>query len=159
MTFSASMLKCTQVIQIIYMSKKVHILYGDDDEMMRQVIGGQMSKHGYEVIYASDGNEVRDMARRLKPDVILLDYRMPVFDGLTTAKYLKSEEITKEIPVILLTNEDISVEGQQMWGEHGLDSYIHKSADIPVFFAKIEEVLKKYGIEIPEPQKPGGPKE
>jgi len=140
------------------MSKKVHVLLSDDDEMMRQIIGGQLAKRGYEVVYATDGNQARDMARRLQPELVLLDYRMPIFDGLTTAKYLKSEDPTKHIPVILLTNEDISVEGQKMWSEHGLDGYIHKSADIAVFFQKIEEVLNKYGIEIPEPQKPGSKK-
>ncbi len=141
------------------MSKKIHILYADDDEMMRQIVGGKLSQRGFEMMYATDGNEARDMARRFLPELILLDYRMPVFDGLTTAKYLKSEEPTKKIPVILLTNEDISVEGQKMWHEHGLDGYIHKSEGIEGFYTKIVEVLTKYGLEIPEPQKPGSAKE
>lgn len=138
---------------------KIHILYAEDDDLMRQVVGGQLAKRGFEVLYATDGNQARDMARRLKPELILLDYRMPIFDGLTLTKYLKSEEPTKGIPVILLTNEDISVEGQKMWTELGLDGYIHKSADISVFFEKIEQVLAKYKKSMPEPQKPGGAKE
>ncbi len=138
---------------------KVHVLLADDDQLMREIVGGKLSKSGFEIIYATDGNEARDMARRLLPQLILLDYRMPIFDGLTTAKYLKSEAVTKDIPVILLTNEDLSVEGQKMWSEHGLDGYIHKSWDYPDVLAKIHEVLTKYKIEIPEPQKPGGPKE
>jgi CheY-like chemotaxis protein len=141
------------------MAKKVHVLYADDDEMIRQIIGGMMAKRGYEVVYAEDGNQARDVARRLQPELVLLDYRMPIFDGLTTAKYLKSEEQTKHIPIILVTNEDLSVEGQKMWSEHGFDAYIHKSADPEEFFKKVEEVLTKYNIPIPTPQKPGGPKE
>ena len=141
------------------LTKKIHILYADDDKLMRQIVGGQLAKKGFEVLYATDGNEARDMARRLQPELILLDYRMPIFDGLTTAKYLKSEEVTKHIPVILFTNEDLSVEGQKMWSEQGLDGYVHKSADPQDFYQKITEVLVKYGHAIPEPQMPGGPKE
>ncbi len=141
------------------MSKKIHILYADDDEMMRQLVGGKLSKEGFEVIYATDGNEARDMARRLQPDLILLDYRMPIFDGLTTSKYLKSEEPTKHIPIILLTNEDLSVEGQKMWSEHGFDDYMHKSKGYEELHQKIVDVMTKYKLEIPKPQKPGGPKE
>lgn len=140
------------------MSNKVHVLYADDDEMIRQVIGGQLAKRGYEVIYATDGNQARDMARRLQPQLILLDYRMPIFDGLKTAKYLKSEDLTKKIPVILLTNEDLSVEGKKMWSDGGFDECIHKSADMDIFFDKVQGVLEKYKIEIPTPQTPGGEK-
>jgi DNA-binding response OmpR family regulator len=139
--------------------KKVHILLADDDELLREVIGGRLAKSGYEVLYATDGNEARDMARRLQPQLVMVDYRMPIFDGLTTAKYLKSEDVTKHVPVILLTNEDLSVEGQKMWSEHGLDGYIHKSWDYEQVLGKIEEVLGKYKIDKPVPQKPGGPKE
>jgi DNA-binding response OmpR family regulator len=137
-------------MDIKFMPKKIHILYADDDNLMRQLVGGKLSKKGFEIIYATDGNEARDMARRFQPELIMLDYRMPIFDGLTTAKYLKSEEPTKHLPVILLTNEDISVEGQKMWSELGLDGYIHKSADFQDFYDKIIEVLKKYKYEIPE---------
>jgi DNA-binding response OmpR family regulator len=153
------MIKYWKIISWRHMADKVHVLYGDDDEMMRQVIGGQLAKRGYEVIYAVDGNQARDMARRFLPQLVLLDYRMPIFDGLTTAKYLKSEEPTKNIPVMLLTNEDISIEGKKMWSEHGVDGFIHKSADIDVFFKQIEEVLTKYKIAIPAPQKPGAAKD
>ena len=139
------------------MPKKIHILYADDDAMMRQIVGGKLAKNGFEVIYASDGNEARDMIRRLQPELALLDYRMPIFDGLTLARYLKTDELTKHIPLILLTNEDISVEGQKMWQELGLDGYVHKSSDFSVFYQKIVEVLTKSGYEIPSPQIPGGP--
>lgn len=138
---------------------KIHILLADDDQMMREIVGGRLSKSGFEIIYATDGNEARDMARRLQPEMILLDYRMPIFDGLTTAKYLKSEEITKHIPILLLSNEDISVEGQKMWSDHGLDGFIHKSWDYADVLKKIQEVLEKYNMQMPTQQVPGGPKE
>ncbi len=139
------------------MTEKIHILYADDDDMMRRIIGGELSKHGFEVIYASDGNEAREMARRLKPEFVMLDYRMPIFDGFKVATYLKREEPTKNIPVILLTNEDVSIEAQKMWKEIGLDGYIHKSADFKELYELIAKVFKAYGRSIPPLQKPGDP--
>jgi CheY-like chemotaxis protein len=136
----------------------VHILVADDDQLFRQILGGQMVKRGFEIIYAADGNEARETARRLKPDLILLDYRMPVFDGLTTAKYIKQEEATKDIPVMMLTNEDVSLEAQKIWNELGVDGYLHKSSDAETVYGQIVGVLKKYGKDIPRPKKAGGPK-
>ena len=136
------------------MAEKIHILYADDDEMIRRVIGGELARHGFEVIYAQDGNEAREMARRLKPELILLDYHMPVFDGMKVVEYLKHEEPTKHIPVILLTNEDVSIEAQKYWKDTGLDAYIHKSVAFEELYALISKVLKAYGKEVPPLQDP-----
>lgn len=135
------------------MPKPIHILYADDDEMIRRLIGGRLSKSGFEIVYASDGNEAREMARRLHPDLILLDYRMPVLDGLKVATYLKREAPTKDIPVILLTNEDFPMEGEAFWKEISLDAYLHKSVDYAELYKTIVDVLKKHGREadIPKP--------
>src|SRR3989344_939843 len=140
------------------MVEKIHILYADDDDMMRRIIGGELARHGFEVEYARDGNEAREMARRLMPELVMLDYRMPIFDGLKVATYLKREQPTKNLPVILLTNEDVSIEAQKMWKELGLDAYIHKSADFKELYELIGKVLKTYGKDLPPVQEPGGAK-
>ena len=141
------------------MVEKVHILYADDDQIMRRIIGGELARHGFGVIYASDGNEAREMARRLMPELVMLDYRMPIFDGLKVTSYLKSEEPTKNLPVILLTNEDVSIEAQKFWKELGLDAYIHKSASFEELYGLVCRVLKSYGCEAPPIQEPGGKKD
>lgn len=140
------------------MPNKIHILYADDDEIIRRVIGGELARHGFEVLYASDGNEAREMARRLKPELVLLDYRIPIFDGLKVTNYLKHEPPTKDIPVIMFTNEDVSIEAQKLWKEMGVDSYIHKSADFSELYELIGKILKAYGRDLPPVQKPGDKK-
>src|SRR3989344_3671321 len=140
------------------MVEKVHILYADDDQIMRRIIGGELARHGLEVIYASDGNEAREMARRLMPELVMLDYRMPIFDGLKVTSYLKREAPTKNLPIILLTNEDVSIEAQKFWKELGLDAYIHKSADFQELYDLIGQVLKAYGKKLPPVQEHGGAK-
>ena len=72
--------------------KKKHILMIDDDSAIQRLFGAKFSAAGYEVLYASDGDSGREMARRFMPDVILLDVRMPKTDGYTVARRLKTEQ-------------------------------------------------------------------
>lgn len=135
------------------MAKPIHILLADDDPMMRRLIGGQLAKKGFEILYAHDGNEAREMARRLQPDIVLLDYRMPILDGLKVAEYLKKEQPTKHLPILLLTSADISIEGQKAWKELGVDDYVHKGEDFEIIFERIQKLLKAYGRETADPKK------
>ncbi|OGZ05386.1 MAG: hypothetical protein A3C93_05085 [Candidatus Lloydbacteria bacterium RIFCSPHIGHO2_02_FULL_54_17] len=130
-------------------TKPIHILMVDDDPEIQRLFAAQLARAGYEIMAAHDGNEGREMARRFQPDLILLDVRMPIMDGYKTLQYLKRENETKHIPVIFLTNEDFSIEGQKAGKELGMEAYLSKSERRPVILAKINEVLKKYGHELP----------
>ena len=130
------------------MANKIHVLVADDDPMTRRLLGGHLAKRGFEIIYAEDGNEAREVARRMQPDIILLDYRMPVMDGLKTASYLKKEEETKHIPILLLTNEDFPVEGEKFSKNLGADGYLHKGEDFEVIIQKMIEVMEAYGKDV-----------
>jgi len=121
--------------------KKIHILMIDDDPVMRRLFGGWLTILGYEIIYASDGNEGRETARRLQPDLILIDERMPVMDGIEASTRMKSEDLTKNIPIILFTNEDLSLEAQKLVKDIGIDAYIHKSSEFNAIKKIIKEVL------------------
>ncbi len=122
---------------------KIHILMIDDDEMIRRLFGGRLVTIGYEVIYAKDGNEGRETARRLHPDLILMDERMPIMDGIESAGRIRSEEQTKDIPIILFTNEDLSLEAEKMTKDTCIDAYVHKSADFEVLKDTIANLLVK----------------
>lgn len=132
--------------------KKVHILMVDDDPMIRRLFGGRLVKLGYEVIYASDGNEGRETARRLQPDLILMDERMPIMTGTEAAARMKSEVQTKDIPIILFTNEDYSLEAEKITKGIGIDAYVHKASDFSVLVKTIKEVLEKKNKQSSAPQ-------
>lgn len=119
-----------------------HILIIDDDPLLRRLFGGKLGAEGFDVIYARDGQEGREVARRLQPDLILLDIRMPGMDGYQTAAHLKSEKETSHIRVVFLTNEDFSVEAEKMSKEFMIDGYIHKSVDLDEFVKKVKTFLK-----------------
>lgn len=122
-------------------SPKKHILLVDDDPLMRRLFGGKLVDEGFEVIYANNGNEGRETARRLHPDLILLDYMMPVMDGMEAAKRMKEEKETADIPIIMLTNADLSLEAQKVLKELWVKAYVHKSADFTILMKHIHEVL------------------
>jgi two-component system, cell cycle response regulator DivK len=124
-------------------AKKIHILLVDDDEVMRRLFGGWLVTLGYEVIYALNGSEGRETARRLQPDLVLMDERMPVMDGMEASTRMKSEEPTKNIPIILFTNEDFSIEAEKATKELGIDAYVHKSTDFKIIKQVIKDVLEK----------------
>lgn len=120
-------------------TKKQHILIIDDDETMRRLIGGKLAHAGYEVLYSGDAHQGREMARRFKPDLILLDIRMPDVDGFSIGRRLKSEPQTKDIPIVFLTNEDLSAEAEKNLKGLGAIDYIHKSIDPEEFLVRISK--------------------
>ena len=123
--------------------KKFHILLIDDDEVMRRLFGGLLGKVGYEVIYAKNGEEGRETARRLHPDLILMDMNMPGEGCLKTADRLKNEpgSPAADIPIVFLTNEDLSIEAINWMKEFGVTDYIHKSASNEDFIERVKKVL------------------
>lgn len=122
--------------------KKVHILLVDDDEVMRRLFGSLLGKVGYEVIYAKNGEEGREIARRLHPDLILMDMNMPGEDGMKTADRLKNEPSpATDIPIVFLTNEDISIEAIKWMKEFGVNDYIHKSVSNEDFIERVKKIL------------------
>lgn len=84
-------------------SKKV-ILVVDDDPMLLTLYKRMFANKGLEVLLAQDGQEGLEMIQQEKPDFVILDIRMPKFDGIDVLKIMRSKEELKNIPVIMLTN-------------------------------------------------------
>ena len=79
------------------------ILIVDDEEEILQLLEIELSSEGYEVVTAMDGDEAVQKARKVLPDLILMDILMPTVSGPEAVKQLKSDSLTKKIPVIFLT--------------------------------------------------------
>ena len=83
------------------MQKKI-VLVVDDEESVRRLVRSMLGKK-YVVLEAMDGAVAVDMARRHKPDFILMDIMMPNVDGYTACDIIKKDPATKAIPVVMLT--------------------------------------------------------
>ena len=125
------------------MERKPHILMIDDDPDISRLFGGKLAGAGFEIMYASEGNEGRELARRFQPDLILLDIRLPGSDGMAVAERLKGERQTANIPIVFLSNEDLTGEAQKATKELWAIDYIHKSIDLNEFVKRVTDDLNK----------------
>ena len=79
------------------------ILFVDDEPDILKVATFRLKKAGYEVVNATDGEEALSLLRKGKFDIVFLDLRLPMLNGLQVCSIVKSEEGLKDIPVILFT--------------------------------------------------------
>lgn len=123
--------------------KMKHVLIIDDDEVMRSLYGSLAAKAGFEVIYSPDAIQGRELARRFHPDLIIMDMNMPMEDGLNASQRLKKEKETSNIPIILLTNADLSLEAEKWIKELSIDDYIQKGVSNEEFIERIKKMINK----------------
>lgn len=86
------------------MTSKRKILIIEDDIMICSMYKTKFETEGYAVFTANDGSSGLEIARKEKPDIILLDIILPQIDGFTILTAIKKDSKTKKIPVIMLTN-------------------------------------------------------
>lgn len=120
---------------------KKHILLADDDPSTRRLFGAKLASVGIEVLYASDGNEVVEMAKRFLPDLVMTDIDMPNLDGIEAVKKLKADPQTKHIPVVFLTNSDLSTEAEKVMKELVGAEYMPKGIDLTEFIERVKKII------------------
>ncbi len=85
-------------------NKATKVLLVEDDKMILDMYTLKFTQEGYKVFQAENGKSGWEMAKKEKPDVILLDIILPQMDGFSVLKKLKGDSATKNVPVVLLTN-------------------------------------------------------
>jgi twitching motility two-component system response regulator PilH len=91
------------------------VLVVDDMQTDRELLGKIVLSAGYDVIYATDGDEAVDKAKQAKPALILLDVVMARLNGFNACRKLKQDPDTVSIPVVLVTSK--STEADIFWGK------------------------------------------
>ena len=84
--------------------KKIHLLVVEDDEFLVKMYESGLTKEGFQVTTAQDGEAGVKAAHEVKPDLVLLDLILPKMDGFACLETLKANASTKRIPVIILSN-------------------------------------------------------
>lgn len=87
---------------------RAHIFLVENDYSLSGALQKKLKKEGYQVTLFEDGINVKERALEDQPDLILLDIQLPIVDGLEVLSNLKKDENTKAIPVIMLTNLDLT---------------------------------------------------
>lgn len=88
---------------------KPHILVVDDDPGIRFALGLKLRTVGYDVSEATDGVEALEILAGNRPDLVVLDVGMPRMDGYTVARRMHEQETTRDIPVLILTAQNLEV--------------------------------------------------
>ena len=117
------------------------ILLVDDLALNREMLASRLSKRGFEVIPASNGQEAIDLVVTRAPDLILMDMEMPVMDGREATRRLKADEVHQNIPVIALTSNSLPGD-REMAMNAGCDDYDTKPVDFPRLLEKIQSHLR-----------------
>lgn len=118
------------------------VLIVDDEEEVRASLGEFLRSHGYVVREAVDGEEALARAFTEKPDLLLLDLRLPKVDGYQVCQTLKGNPITSVIPIIMVTA--LNSTPQKVKGiEYGADDYVTKPFDLEELYARIKMVLRR----------------
>lgn len=118
--------------------EKKRILVVDDEPAFVKVLKTRLEASGYDVITAFDGDEGLKRSRDESPDLILLDIMMPKIDGYTFFIELKKDNVTRGIPVVILTAKPGM---KDMFEEEGAKAYIVKPFDPEELLDTIKELI------------------
>lgn len=118
------------------------ILVVEDDSAIIRTIKYLLEQEGYGVCTASDGEEGLKKARENRPDLIILDLRIPVLPGEEVCREIRKDESIKNTPIVMLTAKDSDTD--RIIGKViGADCYITKPFDINVLLEKVNTVTRK----------------
>lgn len=125
------------------MSGPATILLAEDDRILRKAGEATLKKRGYVVIAAVDGEDALAKAREHRPDLILLDVIMPKRQGFEVLAMLKSDEATRDIPVIMLSNlqDESDVRKAALGG--ALDYLVKSNVPLEALAARVAEALRR----------------
>jgi two-component system alkaline phosphatase synthesis response regulator PhoP len=126
------------------------ILVVEDDMGIRTILEDMLTSQGYDAVTAEDGMKGLQLARELKPDLVILDVMLPLLDGFEVCKKIRKEGITS--PIMMLTVKDEEVD-KVLGLELGADDYVTKpfslkelSARVKALFRRVEEYREELSV-------------
>lgn len=119
---------------------KRKIVVMDDDLMIRKLLKSVLTKAGYEVFVAANGEEGMGQVKAVRPDMVVSDVLMPKMDGYEVLKAIKDNEETKDIPVVMLSSLDLETDiakGLSLGAAH----YLTKPLQRDLLLERIKTIL------------------
>jgi twitching motility two-component system response regulator PilH len=112
------------------------VLVVDDSPTERAFLQSLLKRRGFEVMLAESGEQGIELAKSLKPDLVIMDVVMPGLNGFQATRALTRDDATKHIPVIICTTKD--QETDKIWGKRqGASDYVTKPVDETELLSKI----------------------
>ena len=119
-----------------------HILIVDDSPTETHVLANLLQNNGYLVTVAADGRAGMEVARRNRPDLIIMDVVMPEVNGFQATRSLSRDPKTRDIPIVIVTTKD--QETDRIWGlRQGARDYLTKPLDTDELLRKLGNLLER----------------
>jgi two-component system KDP operon response regulator KdpE len=118
------------------------VLVCDDEPITRMLVKLLLERENYVVLEATTGREGVEIARRERPDLMLIDLNMPEMDGYEAIAHVRRAVTLATMPIMVLTSEDgPGVERRVL--DLGADDYIVKPFDAPVLLSRVHSVFRR----------------
>jgi two-component system, cell cycle response regulator DivK len=118
------------------------VLIVEDNELNMKLFHDLLQANGYETIETRNGIEALDLARKHKPDLILMDIQLPEVSGLEVTKWIKEDEELKSIPVIAVTAFAMKGDEERI-REGGCEAYLSKPISVAKFLETVRHFVKQ----------------
>ena len=125
---------------MIRLEARTTLMVVEDNEPSREALSRRLMRRGYAIVAAADGREAVDMARSVKPDLILMDLGLPGIDGWEATAQLKGDETTRHIPIIVLSAHAMK-DDKELALAAGGDDFDSKPIRFDALLGKIETLL------------------
>ena len=119
------------------------LVYIEDEPEMIDLVHLILGRRGYSIIGANGGREGLELVRKEMPDLVLLDLMMPDMDGWDVYHQIKSEEITRDIPVIVITAKAQNIDKVLGLRIAKVEDYIAKPFSPQELLERVDEVLSR----------------
>ena len=116
------------------------VLIVEDNELNMKLFHDLLEAHGYQTVGTRNGIEAIDLARKYRPDLILMDIQLPEVSGLEVTKWLKDDPDLKAIPVVAVTAFAMKGDKEKM-RNGGCEDYIAKPISVASFLQTVERFL------------------
>ena len=121
------------------------VLIVEDNELNMKLFNDLLQAHGYNTLLAKDGRVVLEMARKNRPDLILMDIQLPEISGLEITKMLKADDDLCAIPVVAVTAFAMKGDEQKI-RNGGCDGYIAKPISVASFLQTVSRFLEPQAV-------------
>lgn len=117
------------------------VLIVEDNELNMKLFHDLLEAHGYQTIETRNGIEALDLARKHKPDLIIMDIQLPEVSGLEVTKWLKEDEELRSIPVVAVTAFAMKGDEERI-REGGCEAYLSKPISVSKFLETVRHFAK-----------------
>lgn len=126
------------------MTKKILIV--EDNELNMKLFHDLLESQGYEILQTRNGIDAIALARKHRPDLIVMDIQLPEVSGLDVTKWLKEDNSLRRIPIIAVTAFAMKGDEERI-REGGCEAYISKPISVGLFLQTVRQFISRSGAE------------